>query len=825
MIKKIYISLLLCFVFLSGAKAASVRLSGVVADEQGHPLPFSNVYVQDPNNGTVSKGTTSNADGHYILDLSPGTYQVVFRFLGYKTDIRTVTLLNTAITLNVKLQLESLQLAAVTISGKGKKEDPAYPIIRQAIAKRKYYLEQVDKYTANVYLKGLQRLDKAPKQILGQDVLIPGLDSSGKGILYLSEAVSQYHFQYPNKEKEIIISSRVSGNSKGLTFNSALGLAFNFYKNLVEVEGLSERGFISPVSSNALFTYEYELEGTYEESGYKIHKIKVTPKRREDPAFRGYIYIQDGYWRIHSTDLYLTKDAKIDFVDTFTVAQTYLPIQDSIWMLGTQKLQFSFKLFGFKGDGYYIGIFSEYQLGAEATGKFLKGEIGKIEPEANKKDSTYWEQVRVVPLTEEEIQDYQVKEKLEKKWESKEYKDSLDAISNKFKPSKLILGYTYNDRYRNRTFSFGSLLENVQYNTVEGLVVNLPFVYRKTFNEEKQALSIDNTLRYGFAGKTWYGKSNVTYDFNRIERKSISLEGGKFVSQFNENGPISPFINTVYTLFLEKNYMKLFEKTFLKVNYSQELTNGLYIFPFAEFASRSALINSTNYAFRDQAEKSFTSNDPLNPSQNEASFHNYKAVTVGFNLAIRFRQRFYSRPDFRMLDESKYPRLNIEYRRGIPSVFGSSTNYDFLNLRVRYDLSLGLVGRSSLDASVGSFLSDKVVPFVDYRHFMGNQTLFSRNSLNAFFMLDYYQKSTTATYVEGHYEHHFNGFILNKVPLLRKLKFQEVAGIHILHTHSDTYLEITAGIENILKVGRIDFVTSFDQHAHVGSNIRVRLAL
>ncbi|MBC7922724.1 MAG: carboxypeptidase-like regulatory domain-containing protein [Ferruginibacter sp.] len=801
------------------------RVSGRVTDEAGKPLPFANVYAQ----GT-SKGTTTNDDGRYSLELEAGNYQLVFRFIGYQTETRRVQVDNASLQLDVRLRAESLVLQTLTVTSRKKRgEDPAYPIIRNAIAKRRYYLGQVRALTADVYLKGLQRLNRSPRRILGQDVLLPGLDSTGQGIVYLSEAVSRYYFRQPDVEKEVIVSSKVSGQSQTLTFNSALALAFNFYQNLVKIEELSERGFVSPVSANALFFYDYELQGTYPENGYRIHKIKVTPRRREDPAFRGYLYIQDDYWRIHGTDLYLTKETKINFVDTFRVEQTYLPVRDSVWLLGTQKLDFRFGFMGFEGNGYYLALYSNYQLDAPSPpADFKKGEVGRIETQANRRDSTYWEGVRAVPLTTEEAKDYQVKERLEKRLESKAYRDSLDAITNRFRPGKLLLGYTYVNRARHESVGFGSVTQNFQYNTVEGFVLELPLSYRREWQEGKQFFDAENTLRYGFASRTLYGKAKLSYAFDRINRRNIGLEGGKYAVQYNENAPISPFINTAYTLMRGENYLKLYEKTYVRLTYGQELANGLYGFPFAELAGRDPLINRTDYRFRRGDEPQFSANDPLDPLNPDRPFEPYRALTVGFNLAIRFKQTYYSRPDFKFLNASPYPRVTLSYRRGIPGVLGSTTDFNFAGIRVQYDLDLGLLGRSEWDVSAGSFLGNRNaahLPFVDYRHFNGNQTLFSLDRLNAFFRLPYYAYSTSRSYLEGHYEHHFNGFLFNKIPLFRKLKFQEVVGGHALTTDATTYAEVTLGVENILKIIRVDFAASYDRRGNLGTGFRLRLGL
>jgi len=265
------------------------------------------------------------------------------------------------------------------------------------------------------------------------------------------------------------------------------------------------------------------------------------------------------------------------------------------------------------------------------------------------------------------------------------------------------------------------------------------------------------------------------------------------------------------------------------LNYSQELTNGLYLFPYAELAQRNPLPNRTDYSFSNRNTNDWTANYPLADGSESfyaaPPFSSYRALNVGVSLAIRFRQTYYSRPDFKFLNDSKYPRITVSYRKGIRGVLNSQTDYDFVAARVQYNLNLGLLGQSDFDASAGTFLSRRSVPFVDLRHFYGNQTLFSLPRLNAFFLLPYYHYSTTDTYLEGHYEHHFNGFLFNKIPLFRKLKFQEVIGGHLLTTRFLHYAELTLGIENILKLGRIDFATSFSGNGRISKGILVRISI
>ena len=130
----------------------------------------------------------------------------------------------------------------------------------------------------------------APEKILGQEVgdLGGGLDSTRSGVIYLSETISKLDFKSPDKLKEKIIASKVSGDDNGFSFNNASDVDYNFYNNTIEIGNQ----LVSPVSEFAFNYYRYNLEGVfYDDRGNLINKIRVTPKRENDRVFSGLVYI------------------------------------------------------------------------------------------------------------------------------------------------------------------------------------------------------------------------------------------------------------------------------------------------------------------------------------------------------------------------------------------------------------------------------------------------------------------------------------------------------------------------------------------------------
>jgi hypothetical protein len=216
-----------CF-FLS--LSAFSQLKGSITNPKNEPLGSVNIYLEN-----TFTGTTSNDDGHYELNVSaPKTYTVVFQYLGYKTVKKTVSITSFPFVLDAVLSEENITLNEVVINAN---DNPANNIIRQAIAKRKVHLEQIQSYKADFYSRGLIRIKDAPEKILGQELgdLGGGLDSTRSGVIYLSETISKLEFLRPNKLKETITASKISGNDNGFSFNTALDMDYNFYNNTVEI--------------------------------------------------------------------------------------------------------------------------------------------------------------------------------------------------------------------------------------------------------------------------------------------------------------------------------------------------------------------------------------------------------------------------------------------------------------------------------------------------------------------------------------------------------------------------------------------------------------
>ena len=442
-----------------GISAQQLKLSGTVKDASGDPVPFASIYIKN-----TTKGTSANVDGMYGLAMDKGTYTIIFRAIGYKSKEQNVTM-DANHTENVVLTPEAYSLTGVTIDGNA--EDPAFEIIRQAIKQRKFHLTEVKEYTSDVYIKGVQKLVGAPKKFFGRDIQKTlDLDTNRKGILYLSESTSKFAFQQPDNIHEEMISSKVAGRNSAFSFNKASDLIVNFYQNILLENTLSARGFVSPIADNAMLYYRYKLLGVTTDGGATINKIEVIPRRTHDPVFRGVIYIKDDSWHLVNADVYLSKDAGLNLIDTLKISQQFLGVEKT-YMPSNINFQFNGNVLGFKFEGYNVGVYSNYNLQPEFPKGYFNGEILKVTKAVNKKDSLFWLNNRPIPLTSEESRDYVRKDSVAALKTSKKYLDSLESANNKFGIGKLLIsGYTLNNRFEKKSLSFDPVLRAIFYNTL-----------------------------------------------------------------------------------------------------------------------------------------------------------------------------------------------------------------------------------------------------------------------------------------------------------------------------------------------------------------------
>lgn len=811
--------LLLCFLLIAFASRAQ-KITGTVFNSTGDLLPYASITVK----GT-SQGASANNKAKFSINLTPGTYTLVCQHIGYTRQEKTVTLGKQDEELAFILTDQKLEMKEVLVKTGG--EDPAYQIIRNAIKKRNYYGNQVNSFECDVYTKDLIKLRSLPKSVFGQKIEADdkkemGVDSAGKGIIYLSESIAKVHAKQPDKFKMEVLSSRVSGSSGfGFSFPTFISL----YKNNVTVftERLNPRGFVSPIADGAIGFYKFKYLGSFWEDGKEINSIRVTPRRSYEPLFSGTINITEGDWRIHSFDLTVTKKSQLEILDTLQLTQIHVPVGNDIWRVKNQLIHFNFNFFKIDAIGNFVSVYSQYNINPEFPKKFFDKVIIKYDTAVNKRPKAYWDSIRPVPLEPEEAKDYKVKDSIfqynkDSVWSKRDI-DSLRKKQGGIHPKDLFWGGINRRHYSKKNpYNWGirPLLPNLQYNSVEGIVLNVQPYFNKYLRKWKQNLSIEPTIRYGLNNTHLNAYADVIFrsrDWDtdkKLKRETWRFSGGKRVTQFNNESPITPLANTISTLWGGKNYMKIYENWYGNAAFNKRYENGLSIGISALFEDRMPLENTTNYTLFKKDTVHFTPNYPY--EKIAAQFSRHQALQLSFNISIKPGQKYIQFPRSKVAIGSKYPTFSFNYTKGIKGLLGSDVDFDKWRFSISDDKNFKLAGLMKYKFSVGGFINTNKVYIQDYQHFNGNRFIAASEYVNSFQLAKYYAYSNTNSFFAlGHVEHHFNGLLTNKIPLFKRLNWTLVGGSNAFYVNkTNNYFEVFGGIENIFKVLRIDVVTGFE---------------
>ncbi|MFP9117630.1 DUF5686 and carboxypeptidase regulatory-like domain-containing protein [Flavobacterium sp. RNTU_13] len=807
--KKLITLLLLTAGFLLNA-----QIKGKITDKEGHGIPFVSVSIENTYNNT-----TANENGGYELPVKqPGKYTVVFQSIGFKTKKVTVNAQSLPHLQNVTLDDDNYELKEVVVNSG---DNPANEIIRQAIAHKKENSEKLGRFEADFYSKGIFRVGNLPKKLMGMKIEGPeGLDKNGNGVIYLSETVSHLTFEQPNKLKERVIATKVSGSDNGFSYGTALTTFYNFYDDYVDFEVK----MVSPLAKGAFGYYKYKFEGsTFDEQGHEINKIKIIPRRDKEPVFEGYIYIVSGSWAIYAVDVDI-KGYRVQMppLKSLKLQQNFSHnTSNGLWAKNSQTFDFEAGMFGINFTGKFTHVYSNYVFHDKFDKKTFGREVVSYEKDAIKKDSTYWTANRPVPLTDEETKDYIKKDSLRKVRENPARLDSIAKKHSRFGVLSVISGHSWNGTRRDSTntkniitsrFTYNGF-EIPMYNTVQGWNTENGFSYSKYGGKLPFTASV--TANYGLAEDRFRFRGAFSPYIRKVG--TFHFTGGNSIVQFNPNEPISPLVNTISSLVFKNNYMKLYDKTFMGVSYSKTLFDRLSLTGGVEYSRRKALFNNTDYVLIKNTDDYF-SNNPLNPLDNTSvpfATHYVTKATVDGQFIWPYDYMSTPYGGKVKLSDDNLPTLGFHYEK-IFAANKEQYKYDFVSVSSTYRTSFDNKGNFGIAVNAGKFFGADGISFADYKHFNGNQTHYTTmdSRLKSFNLLPYYTASTNNSYLELHAEHDFNGYIMNKIPLLNLLQWNLIVGYHGLMTpDTKPYHEFTAGFGNIglgaFRILRVDYVHSF----------------
>ena len=862
----------LIFLFFSFSTFAG-GIKGIIKNTKGEQLSFASIIVKGS-----SKGTMANDDGAYELSLEKGTHTIIFQYLSHKTLERTVEIASEYVILNPILEEQSVALNEVRFSAKA--EDPAYTIMRKTISMARFKVLELDAYTARTYVKGsgqVKEVSSFMKMIAGKKI---EKETGVKiGQTYLIESINDINFKQPSTVNEKVISTRnnfpkqLQDLIKFIPFSRV-----NFYASKTFGD------MISPLSPSALSYYKFKYEGDFTENGQLVNKIRVIPKAEGENVFSGVINIIEDSWYIHSLNLKFNSDNSSNNVKAVfsPFKDVWMPVSFSIHTdFDSFGIKF-FSDYVTNVRNYNLSVSEKYhqkpvvidekidkaeaillknekvdaktslkqkEITRKQLEKFLKSSEKEdkrerkskgedvdlvrsysieIDTLSKKRTNNFWNSERQVPLTTIEIQGYAQADSLTKANEGQYKKDSINNLPV-FKFPHLIFGKTYNygkrdDLYSNYSrkltysspFSQIALLDFV--NTVDGYYLKAGLEY-ETRNKLIKRTSLYGNLRYAL-GRQATNFSAGYLDFQIDKYRSYEFKIGRSVQQYNDNNPISTTTNTIYTMFGEENYLKVYQKDFLSFEYRKRFSPMFVGVLGIEYAQKKELQNLANFRpWIDTKDKDFTSNQPNAIELKDNSFVNPEVYVVDFELAFRpfAKKGIFNGREYAI--NSGNPNFKIKSTNGLLS----DGNYSRLQASYEQIFELEKIGDFHILANYGGYLKEPTY-FSDFRHFNGNQTIIRSFSFNAFRNLDYYTHSTKGNYLEVFAANEFQKFLLTQITPLRIYGLKESIFANYLNIPNQNfnYVEVGYGILGIGKLLGLEVVGNFVNGQYGSTVLRIK---
>jgi len=798
---KLLLSLFIIILNLQFAVAAIV--SGIITDETGNPLPFASVFVK---NSTT--GVSANYEGKYFLELKAGTYILKYSSIGYKEQEKQIQISNNQhIKINIMLEIDISAIDEVEIIAD--KIDRAKQIMKKVRDKRKDYINSVNNYKCEIYSKSsFEKEYKTKDTIKDKNSEIKSINEYyKKDKLNLVEYVAEIYYKKPNKYKENILAfhdfseKKPPGRSITVSVNidngditperqsyknpyifdvENLSDAFNFYKNTIDLPQLCSQPIKSPISPGSNLTYKYEYVESFFENNTKIYKLNIKPVNNFDALFKGSIFIEDSTFALIAVDLSVNEKALL-MHKNFRIIENYKRIERNIYLPSKLNIVYTIK----HGKKNILGEtsikYQNYLVNTEIDAKLFSNEVKTYFDDAFDKDSAYWMKNRLFTLKPTESDFITKTDSIKKYYESNTFLDKQDSIFNRLYWYTPLAGWGRKNHYKGYEFLIGGIFEQIVPFGVGGYRHKLPLYVNKEF-DNGMLLETKEMIDYGFKNKDVKGKFGIGLTY--------------FPKKF-----VRTYINIGNTYELINNYASI-EQTFSRSNYANtksveikqriEIFNGLYAELSLLYSNQNPITDLqlskwSDWLFRDL-------NEPV-------EFEPYIKSEIGLKLKYRINQKYIIKANKKLIIGKDYPELTFEYKRGLPDIFGSEVNFEYFEIGAGAEHQLARFGSSRWKATAGLFTNKTNLRLPEYKYFRGSDLYFFSDPLKSFQLLGK-TMNTNNSFIQANYIHHFNGTILNKIPLIKNLKISLAGGAGVLSIpEQDFYhFEMFAGIEKIIRI-------------------------
>ncbi|MEG1950183.1 MAG: DUF5686 family protein [Odoribacter sp.] len=813
------IVLVILFILLAHlVDAQSTRVRGKVTDAKtGEILPLVNVFFT----GTTT-GMTTDFEGTYYLETRDDVNELQASFVGYIT--KSVKINKGAFTtVNFQLEPQTFDLDEVKVT---LGENPAHAILKN-VSKNKYKNSPAHfpEYSCKTYTK--MQLDltnikpgfKNKKLQKNFGFIFENMDTSiitGKAYLpvMISEASADYYYRRsPALSREVVKASRISGIEEDYSlaqFTGHLHVNVNLYENYIDI---FEVRFASPLSDHGLLFYKYYLVDSLQIHGRKTYKIRFHPKSFSTPVLDGEVNIDSMTWALESAHVKMMKGLNINWIRHLVIDNQNQLMNDSIWFPKQDKIFADFslvmsdsaKMVSFLGHRQID--YSDIQLKMEIPPEVLKMDNNVIiKNDVLKNDDHYWDTIRPYILSEKEKQIYGMVDSVK----------NVPLYQNIYDVITMVLGGYYNAN----KIEIGPYFKLLSFNKQEGC--RFQFGGRTTADFSKK-IRLYGYTAYGTTDERWKGGGGFDYSFNDLPTSLLSVSFKHDVVQLGAG--INAFTegNILSSIFSRGDNDRLSMVNQLNMNFEKEWRQGFS--------------NTLGVQMRNIYSCSFV---PFLQPDGQI-MPSIQSTLLRLNTRISKNEIMVRKSFDKYSLGSDYPVIGIDLSMGIKGIF--ENDYEFYRIvgSINYDFPISPIGKSEMVLTGGKILGK--VPYPLLKLHEGNATYFY--DTYAFSCMNYYEFASD-TWFAFFYEHHFKGFFLGKIPLMKKLKWREVFVFKgLIGTLSDKnngnlpntdaillfpagmtsvskpYFETGVGIENIFRLFRVDAIWRLThRESHPGQEVQ-----
>lgn len=765
------------------------KVRGKVFDAQtNEPLSYVNVTFKNTTQGTIT-----SEDGVFFLESRTATDTLLVSFVGYKPAVIKIRK-GVYQEVFVRLEPESIALEAVVVRPG---ESQANRIIRNIIKNKDKNNPANFTYSCKSYSKIQVDINNIDEDIKNRKVFnqfqfiweyVDTNAVTGKTYLpiFITESLSDYYYSTnPKMEKEIIKATKMSGvnNESVAQFTGKIYQSVNIYDNYINI---FDQGLVSPISNSGLLFYKYILLDSMYVGNRWCYQISFRPRRKMEPTFTGDFWVNDSTWAVVKAQIRLSDMVNLNFVNDMVATAEFMPLNDTLWFPKQMTLFVDFNLtdkttgfFGHKTISYSdIKLNDEFPKDVAEMPTNLKVEEGAL----NQKDE-FWAQARPFELTPREAGIYQMVDSIQ---QVPMYKTFIDIIN-------MFVNYYYTIGY----WEIGPYYQTYSFNEIEG---NRFKVSGRTSNKFSKKVMFDAFLAYGDKDERFKWGLGSLYMINKNPREAVGVSYKSDIEQLGQ----SPYALT------EDNILT----SFLRRNPNNKLTLVKDFTAYYEKEWFVGLSNRITFSHRIIYPTLFIPFTPVSGGNDLKSITN---ATFTLNTRWIKDERYVSGEFEKVSLGSNWPEVNFDLTRSIKGFAGS--DYDFWKLHLNYyhKFNVNPIGYARFILDAGKIFGKVPYPLLQLHE--GNETYaFDRYAFN---MMNYYEFASDQ-YVSLYYEHHFQGIFLNHFPLLRRLKWREVAtakyligsisnqNMQVLQFPaglgevSKPYMEVSLGVENIFKVIRVD---------------------